>query len=85
MNLVLSSEGGCDCDCQDFNKEENKKFDNSGKPIDSKNRWAKASLNALLKPYKNNDNYNNTIGFQEPSRRPTGKKGTFSFRIRKPI
>ena len=33
MSLVPSSEGGCDCNCHDFNKEENKKFDNSGKPI----------------------------------------------------
>jgi hypothetical protein len=33
MSLVPSSKGGCDCNCHDFNKEENKKFDNSGKPL----------------------------------------------------
>ena len=33
MSLVPSSKGGCDCNCHDFNKEENKKFDNSGKPF----------------------------------------------------
>ena len=32
-SLVLSNEGGCDCDCHDFNREENKKFDTSGKQI----------------------------------------------------
>jgi hypothetical protein len=33
MSLVPSSKGGCDCNCHDFNEEENKTFDNSGKPI----------------------------------------------------
>jgi hypothetical protein len=33
MSLVASSRGGFDCNCYDFNKEENKRFDNSGKPI----------------------------------------------------
>jgi len=33
MSLVPSNRGGCDCNCHAFNKEENKRFDNSGKPL----------------------------------------------------
>jgi hypothetical protein len=31
--LVPSSKGGYDCNCHDFKKVENKKFENTGKPI----------------------------------------------------